>query len=252
MSQPALEITGKIGCSNWCKCCPQLKLISTYSDSKKTLSLEDFKIILNHVPKNVMILFSGFCEIFLNQHAIDLILYSIDSGYPTCLYTTLIGSNEDDYKKLSKRQLVDCVIHAPDDKYFVYNYSKWKEKYSLFKQYRIPHKLMALGPTNVVGTTIHNPHSRAGNLNDINSNYVKGKIGCSVSNLQKLDNNIVLPNGDVYLCCMDYSLENKLGNLLEERWEDIHSNINYQWIVKLMNEENSDIICRKCHAVVKI
>ena len=31
----------------------------------------------------------------------------------------------------------------------------------------------------------------------------------------------MLPNGDVVLCCMSYSLKHKLGNLLEQEYYDI-------------------------------
>lgn len=252
MSEPALEITVKIGCSNWCKCCPQFQLINKYNDKNKTLSVDNFKKILSNVPKNVMVLFSGFCETFLNLQATEMIVYSIESGYPTSLYTTLVGACEADFKKLAGKKLIDCVIHSPDDIYFIYDYNKWKLQYSLFKLYKIPHKLMSLGPTKILGAIQHSPHNRAGNVVDLPINNVEGKIGCSVSNIRKLDNNIVLPNGDVYLCCMNYDLSQKLGNLLEENWDEIHSGKNYQQIISLMNEEKSDILCRKCHAVVKI
>ena len=29
------------------------------------------------------------------------------------------------------------------------------------------------------------------------------------------DQNVVLPNGDVLLCCMDYAMKHRIGNLIE-------------------------------------
>jgi len=56
---------------------------------------------------------------------------------------------------------------------------------------------------------VKNPISRAGNL--FETKRKDGDLKCSASNY---DNNVMMPNGDVYLCCMDYSLKHKLGNLL--------------------------------------
>ena len=46
---------------------------------------------------------------------------------------------------------------------------------------------------------------------------VKRPVGC----LEKLYHNVVLPNGDVSLCCMDYGLEHIIGNLLDQEYEDV-------------------------------
>ena len=39
--------------------------------------------------------------------------------------------------------------------------------------------------------------------------------------VEKLYHNVMLPNGDVSLCCMDYGLEYILGNLFEQTYEEI-------------------------------
>ena len=39
--------------------------------------------------------------------------------------------------------------------------------------------------------------------------------------LEKMYHNVMLPNGDVSLCCMDYGLEHILGNLIEQDYEDV-------------------------------
>ena len=38
---------------------------------------------------------------------------------------------------------------------------------------------------------------------------------------EHLYHNVLLPNGDVSLCCMDYGLEHIIGNLYEQSYEDI-------------------------------
>ena len=55
--------------------------------------------------------------------------------------------------------------------------------------------------------------SRAGNLGQWVKN--KGKVFCSRS--PELKQNVLLPNGNIYVCCCDYGLEFNKGNLLEDR-----------------------------------
>lgn len=39
---------------------------------------------------------------------------------------------------------------------------------------------------------------------------------------------VVMPNGDLYLCCMDYNLDHRLGDLLNQKYEDIDIKDNYR------------------------
>jgi len=88
---------------------------------------------------------------------------------------------------------------------------------------------------------INDPWSRAGNLWD--EKIINGKIWCGSSGKHDtFDRNVVLPNGDTYLCCMDYGLKHKIGNLFET---DFYS-LDRSQIIRMANEESSDLICRKC------
>ena len=45
------------------------------------------------------------------------------------------------------------------------------------------------------------------------------------------------PMGDIQICCMDYGLKNRLGNLEKlSRWEDIFSTNEYKRIAELSNK----------------
>jgi hypothetical protein len=59
-----------------------------------------------------------------------------------------------------------------------------------------------------------------------------------------------MPNGDVQLCCMDYGYDYTLGNLLNNDYDWLHKNDNYQNIIKKMESQGDDIICRKCNMAV--
>jgi hypothetical protein len=57
------------------------------------------------------------------------------------------------------------------------------------------------------------------------------------------DRNVLLPNGDVVLCCMDYDLNHVIGNLLTQTYEEIFAGEKLAEIIKM----NEDPKFNKCH-----
>ena len=76
-----LEITSMIGCENMCSYCPQEDLVSAYTSPKTSMNIEDFKYFLTRVPKNVILSFAGFSEIFSNKDGSLMIREAITFGY---------------------------------------------------------------------------------------------------------------------------------------------------------------------------
>jgi len=56
------------------------------------------------------------------------------------------------------------------------------------------------------------------------------------------DHNVLLPNGDVVLCCMDYSLKHIIGNLLTNDYDSLYLSSE---LIKIM-KENKKITYSKC------
>lgn len=219
-----LEITTRIGCSNRCSYCPQDKLLSVYKGDT-VMSRDQFINILNNTPKDVQIDFTGFCEPFLNDIAPWLMRLSIERGYTTVLYTTLANFTAYEADLLKGLTFREVFFHDMGQ--------DWGNKKELFKA-----NVNALywRESKIEG---HLKLSRAGNLWD--SETRKGKFWCGWSH-KDFSRNVVLPNGDVYLCCMDYALKHKIGNIYQLKYEDLDRNK----IIEMSNQEDSDIICRKC------
>lgn len=225
-----LEITTKIGCINDCVYCPQDKLIKSYVGNL-FMDLKQFRVILKNTPKEIQIDFAGFCEPFLNPFASLMMKHSIKEGYKTVLVTTLTGFSERDADILKGIEFEKIYVHeyqgTPINKFMfdarqelLLSSVKTKsfDRFKLAPEYR---------------------WSRAGNL--WYRKDKKGKIECGWTGLV-FRRNVVLPNGDVYLCCMDYSLKNKLGNLLKTNYNDLNRDL----IINLSQCEKSKLICRKC------
>ena len=68
--------------------------------------------------------------------------------------------------------------------------------------------------------------SRCGTVENIQAIPKKtGPLSCYKATkydlTDRVDDNVLLPNGDVALCCMDYGLQNILGNLLKCNYDEL-------------------------------
>lgn len=267
--RPTMEITPKVGCKVNCKYCPQQNFVNSYYKYNKqrnsNMTLEQFKICLNKLPKDTLIEFAGFVEPFLNKYAIDMMYYAYECGYEMTLFTTLVGLNKKDLQKVIKLPFKQVVLHTADAD----GYAKIPVTAEYLELLQII--------TNAVkedGTAFVNeancqsrPHDkvleitdgklkiycemsdRAGNLENTDGNLTAvsttGKIYCSRS--MNINHNVLLPDGTVVLCCNDFGMKHVLGNLLENSYEDIIQSDELRQVKRGMNiDESIPIICRKC------
>ena len=255
-SNGAMEITTIIGCQMACKYCPQDKLLKNYGNSTKKMSFENYKICLDKIPNTVRIDFSGMSEPWLNEKCTDMLLYANLKGYKIAVYTTLVGMSELDFQKI-KNIKYDCfVIHAPDEE----NNSHipiTKEYLQLLKTV-LDSKIACINFHGKVHPEIvkliPNIHKfmdcfdRAGNINfpHIKHQHLHGSIKCGSAD-RLINRNVLLPDGRVLLCCMDYSMKHILGNLLINDYQSILNSIEAHKIRDAFDDEAISLICRFCH-----
>jgi MoaA/NifB/PqqE/SkfB family radical SAM enzyme len=253
---PTMEITTcvpKQGCIVDCVFCPQKTLQKVYQ-GERYLSLDNFKILLDKIPKEIRITFAGFTEPWLNKHCSDMLLYAHEKGHPISAFTTGIGMNTEDVEKIKNIPYAGnpnggFVLHLPDDEYLAKHpiSKKYLEVLEYFKS--VMHEIqffstMSMGPNvnnqikHIFETSDHNAAeymwSRAGNLlgeailkpelinlkNKFKSIY-HGEKSMTCNCEERLYHNVLLPNGDVSLCCMDYGLKHILGNLFTQEYEEL-------------------------------
>jgi hypothetical protein len=246
-----LDITTSLPCINNCKFCPQDLLRKKYSGEKR-LSLENFIEILKKVPKNIYICFAGFSETFANKQSSAMMRHTADQGYYIALYTTLVGCTDADIDIIAGINFYPCVIHVPDNtNLIVKNEDKWIETYKKFSsRVHITENIFHIGQVSdkikeATGWANYSaPISRANSVDEniACESYKKGKIKCNNNEAGEL-----LPNGDVVLCCMDYGLKHKLGNLLTDSYEDLYESEEFKKVRLGMDDESIDLICRYCH-----
>lgn len=221
-----LEITTHIGCPINCVDCPQALLRSRYS-GKRDLDFDDFKRAIDKVPAGTRIDFSGMCEPFVNPRCTDMILYAADAGFPLALYTTLQGSTEDDYERLKDVRFEVVTIHLPDQD--GRSHFKITDEYLELLRKWDCHNYSCHGmiddtvrPFLRCRNLITFMHDRAGNVDcrphrDVDT---ESKVICVTSG-RAMDHNVLLPNGEVLMCCMDYGMTGVFGNLFEQDYDAV-------------------------------
>jgi hypothetical protein len=203
-----MEVTTKIGCPNNClKYCPQEVTVRNYKDPTKILTLEAFRKACETLPEKLEVRFSGFSEPFSSPECAEMIDYAFQSGFRVSVFTTLIGMTEEDVKKILRHKdnfEVFC-IHIPDGKVFSKPITDdYKDRY-----------FQIIQGVSVATSMLMNKSFRTNNReNVVRGLYAKRKRFGYCPNLREPQFEM-LPNLDLYLCCMDFGLWHKMGNLYE-------------------------------------
>ena len=281
-----LEITTKIGCRLDCRFCPQQLLTAAYNNAEgrnssvlcpakeslrtpaANMSFATFKTCVDKLPPDIDIHFSGMCEPWLNGECTKMVLYAHEKGHKIHVYTTLVGMKQRDYLQLRALPLETFVLHIPD--------AEGNSKFVLDAAYLalVTQVLedaaagrFAIRSCSCHGTVhpavrllvekanipVNNQmYDRAGNVHetcDISGGAIKqGPIICRWCGGNALDKNVLLPDGTVLLCCMDYGMEFPLGNLLDQSFAEISEGAaKKQYRALLESTQQGMILCRICH-----
>jgi FkbM family methyltransferase len=249
---PTLEFTTSIpkkGCVVDCAYCPQRTLQSRYT-GRTHLPFDDFKKIVDKLPLEIRITFSGFVEPWMNRDTTDMLLYAHSRGHKVAAFTTGVGMTLDDVERIKDLPFdqgpnAGFCLHLPDKegiarhpitKTLMSVYERFKELEGHIKGFYVM-SMSEVHPD--IANLFHDPvvpafWNRAGNLlgeailkpeldkwlyrvNNATVQQTPATCNC----IEDLYHNVVLPNGDVSLCCMDYDLKHILGNILEQDYEDI-------------------------------
>lgn len=226
----SVEFNLKVGCKNACVYCPQDRYLKAYKGTEKELTLESFKKMLNNIPLETKLVFAGFSEPFFNKDFPDMLILASDLGYKIRLFTTLKGFTEDIANKLyyARVKFTEVYFHMFNSPSF--NPKEYAEGRKLFRKIYVEH---------CAPTVVRQPVSRA-NLKTRFEGPMKS-VCC------KAYSNVIDLNGDIYLCCMDWDLKNKIGNIFENRLDSEEIITNRNNLIKQMTMHDSDdLICRKC------
>lgn len=250
---PTLEITTIVpekGCVVDCVFCPQRVLEKSYT-GERIMSLDSFKQMIETVPTEVRITFSGFVEPWMNKYCTDMLLYAHQRGHPVSVFTTGVGLSVEDLEAIVDIPFAGgpnggFTLHLPDSDLLARHpitpsYIKTME-WLAANSHRIKN-FYTMNMGNEVHPSVKHLFAwaprpemwgRAGNLSREailkpqlielkdswkTAEHTDGPRTCGC--VENLYHNVLLPNGDVSLCCMDYGLDNIIGNLQLQTYEEV-------------------------------
>ena len=259
-SAPRMEISTNISCSVNCSYCPQKTIIKAYygRSSQNYLELDTFKKCIKKIPKERIIVFAGFSEPWLNPNCTRMVAITNDRGHKIRINTTLVGMKVEDILSLKMMKFERFNVHLPsheneklenitvDDDYL--------KKLELLLNIGIPIDAHYHGNAlhsevaQVIGSFAVRKklNNRAGNVTGKFGQLrepLEGKIKCR----RGLHANMMLPNGDVVICCMDFGLNHILGNLTSIKYEELFETKSFKQIKKGMRDNTVQVLCRFCH-----
>ena len=258
-----LEITTRVGCKNACSYCPQEALVKAYQGrgGAAVMPFDLFKRCLDQVPKTVRIDFSGMAEPWLNEACTEMVRYAHQAGFVIAVYTTLVGMGPEDIALLQGIPFARFEVHLPD--------AEGMTKIKVSDGYlALLRQVLASGISELNFMTIGRLHpavaevigsrkvhentviDRAGNLSDFpgvtRCRPLTGIVRCQSCG-DRFNHNVLLPNGEVILCCMDYGLRYPLGNLAEDGYEALFSTPTCRDLQQRLNDDRQELLCRYCH-----
>jgi radical SAM protein with 4Fe4S-binding SPASM domain len=272
---PVMELTTMIGCPVMCTFCPQDNLRTNYGDDTKYMQPVDLLAVLVKLPKNTRIDFSGMSEPWANPACTTMLEMVLYMGFKVAIYTTLYGMTDPESVRTVLEQHPDQVevimLHLPDANGNMKgwkNSDEWQKAAAVITNTKVPCGIgaMTMDKNGVVHPDLQPMvgqlagwvgHTRADSLD---TKQVEGQaLSITPHNTFPLtcastpfyDRNVLLPNGDVVLCCMDYNLKHVIGNLLEQTYEEMMQGKPLQDLIK-MNEAdgfNKCSICKSCENV---
>ena len=277
---PVMELTTMVGCPLMCSFCPQENLRDNYGDKAKYLQPVDLTHVLAQLPKNTRIDFSGMSEPWANPKCTDMLEEVLYMGFNIAIYTTLYGMTNEDARRVKKaleehpKQVEVIMFHLPDSNGNMkgWKYSEeWVESLKIMTQLNLPcgFGAMTMDGSGKVHADLQDMigdlpgwkgHTRADSLNveqvgdQALSVTPRHQFALTCASTPFYDRNVLLPNGDVVLCCMDYNLKHVIGNLLTQTYDEIFEGKPLLDLIAINEkpEFNNCSICKSCDNVRKI
>jgi hypothetical protein len=200
--------------------------------------------------------------------------YGLQKGHDVSIFTTLVGMTQQGADKTCSllrkyRDKVQIItIHLPDASNNMPGWRRTEEWDYVFRQFLLLYKDKVISrfiwmtidklnrihpdvPANrlILNSPKFRPMSRAGNLDKsiVRTMEILSPVMCSRTSFY--DRNVLLPNGDILLCCMDYGLKHILGNILEEEYNEIIERNPIHGLNSSYGIGRS--ICKKCSRAIK-
>lgn len=265
MNRSLLISTG-IGCGVLCSYCPQASIGTAYKqfNGPSKMSFELFKRCADKLPKDVIVDFTGYYEPFLNPDCTQMILYAHDLGLSVRLSTTVMGLTAGQVDQFKHIPFTKFAVHLPDTKGLtrIIVDDSYLEAFQRLIDSDISNMAFHVhegddGPEaphetvdailSAHGLEAENRwiNTRAGNI-EIKGRETPERLQGELAMCPRIYQSVLMPSGDVALCCMDWTLEHVIGNLVEGDYDALFEGPVFQEVLRGYKDDTVDILCRTC------
>lgn len=247
-----------LGCEVACGYCPQSQHVAAYKAlGGPTLMTPDLLAkYLRTVPRDSILIWSGFSEPFLNPHLPDIIRQYHADGWRMRLDTTLAGITRETAELVRDIPWTLLKLHLPShgDSMKLPVTPEYLDRLrtvvsgDCFKCF-VYFGIMRNDVAEVVGRAqglvdwYTSLHSRAGNL------VTMGKPARKTGKLREclwLRRLHLLPNGKLCLCCEDWSLAHVVGDLNHQTYAEVFESPTFLELVAAHEDDSKPLLCRMC------
>lgn len=248
-----LEITTVTVCRVDCHpVCPQRAFRKAYLHDgggrpvEQILSIDNFRRAVDKVPRSVRINFAGFADPCLNPKFPEMLEYAKAAGHPVDLFTTFDGASLDWIPRIAAAHPDHLEVHTPDN-HGIAHLPANPEWEAVFAEAHRRLDITGWSRMSAANGFVNN--LRAGNVEGSKPPRVVGPFYCS--RLTPPDF-ILLPNLDVQLCCMDWRLKHRIGNLGTQTWQEMLDSPERQRVLANRHRMSGDTLCRTCTFAVSV
>ncbi len=230
----------------------------------RKMSFDLFKQCTDKLPKDVTVDFTGYYEPFLNPDCTQMILYAHQIGLAVRLSTTVMGLTAQQVDQFKHIPFTKFAVHLPDtkgltriivDEAYLQAFQRLIDCSISNMAFHVhegnegpeaPHAIVdavlrahGLEPENRWINT------RAGNI-EIKGRKPPERLLGELAMCPRIYQNVLMPSGDVALCCMDWTLAHVIGNLVEGDYEALFEGPVFQEVLRGYKDDAIDILCRTC------
>lgn len=260
-----IELTLVSACALRCDYCAQDLLANHYKKTggDKRMSVNTLMDILHHVPADrVGIDFSGYADACLHPEFIYYFNTAVELGFTVSLFTTFERLKKTDYDILKTIPFETLSVHLPDSAEMIH--LKWTDDYLAIMHALVDDppkcqfhdRMVVKGPLHpdlafLEPVRVQHIQPRASNVRaDLSTHEQPHNFPVQCSRGANLRQNVVLPNGDVYLCCCDWGLSEKIGNLKTQTFDELEPA--RQKILERQKRPDEKLLCQKCEFAIPI
>lgn len=214
-----------------------LALIKTYKEQAIQKGLKFPEV---HILTNGMLLRERVSKAIIDLDIIDVMRMSLDGGTPEAFETMRERAKWNVFYQNFKDFVTYNTLKNANIKVWTTSIIPENQSFDLGWMHPEFSELLLLADS----YELRRLHSWAGEIDGVTTKNKSYKIGCTLA----MNQMVLLPNGDVTVCCSDLNSRGVIGNLLQTNLYEIYASKERRRYLDLLykNQKNALDLCKDC------